>query len=252
MLAPFTEKQRTKQKMKRKGVKETLKLFEKRKKVNEFKVDKKEFEMFFYDDAVTIKKEKNKLHVEVNYFSRFNFISSDFINEYEIEYNQLKFGNIDLYVIEREEMKKMCLPFGGITAQNKIFTTNNEDIIQHELQHAFENVLGVGFLFKLWESEYTAFLAGIIFSDSKKSLKEIHEDVIQKNWNKDMEEFYEKDTHYKARLQVVSDLYDMKVDRRSSEEEIKHAALILLNNIYKKRTGMSYEEIMEEVKKWKK
>jgi hypothetical protein len=245
MLAPFTEKQRTKQKMKKEGVKETLKLFEKRKKVNEFKGDKKDFEMFFNDDAVTIKNKENKLHIYVNYFRR---ISSDFINKYEIEYNQLKFGNIDIYVIEREEMKKMCLPFGGITSQNKIFTTNNEDTIQHELQHAFENILGVGYLFNSWEREYTAFLGGMIFSDSKKSLKEMYEDIIQKNWNEEMEEHYDKDMHYKARLQIICDLYDMKVDLRSSEEEIKQAALILLNSIYKRRIGMTYLDVLKECK----
>jgi hypothetical protein len=241
MLAPFTEKQRTKQKMKREGVKETLKLFEKRKKVNEFKVDKKDFEMFFYDDTVTIKKKENKLLIEVDHFYK---LPSHFINKYEIEYNQIKFGNIDLYVIEAEERKKINLPFGGITTQNKIFTTNNEDTMQHELQHAFENVLKIGHLFRYWEREYTAFLGGMIFSESKKSLKEMHEEI---NWIKGKEE-YNDDEHCKAMLQIISDLYDMKVDRRSSEEEIKQAALILLNSIYKKRTGMSYEEMMEEVK----
>jgi len=39
------------------------------------------------------------------------------------------------------------------------------------------------------------------------------------------------------------------VDKKSSEEQIKQVALILLDRIYKKKTGMSYEEIMNEVKK---
>ena len=53
----------------------------------------------------------------------------------------------------------------------------------------------------------------------------------------------------KARLQIISDLYDLGIDKRSSNEEIKQGALILLNNIYRKRTGMTYEEIIKEVKK---
>jgi len=243
MFAQLNERHITKFKVRKN--KEALKVFDKRKKVNEFKGDKKDFEMFFNDDAVLIKKKEDKLFIEVNYFRR---ISRDFMNRYEIEYNQIKFGNIDLYVIEAEEMKKMCLPFGGIASQNKIFTSNDENTIQHELQHAFENVLGISHLFKLWEREYSAFLGGMIFSDSKEGLDSIYKEVLRNNWNDETEKYYESEVHYKARLKIVSDLLELWVDRKSSEEQIKHGALILLDRIYKNKTGMSYSEIIELIK----
>jgi hypothetical protein len=244
MFAQLNERHITKSKVRKR--KETLKLFDKREQINEFNGAKTNFEMDLYEGLVKIKNKEDKLYAEVNYL---RLISNDFLLKYEMEYKRIDFGKINLIVINEEDLKKLALPFGGITSFNFIFTSDNKNTIQHELQHGFDNVLGVSYLFKPWEKEYNAFLAGIIFSNSKEALVKMYDEINMVKWNEELWNFYEKDIHYKARLQIVSDLLDLWVDKKSSEEQIKQVALILLDRIYKKKTGMSYEEIMNEVKK---
>lgn len=244
MFAQLNERYITKSKTRKR--KETLKLFNKREKINEFNGAKTNFEMDLYNGLVTIKNKEDKLHVEVNYLRLFG---DEFVFKYDMEYQKINFGNLNLYVISNDDLYKLALPFGGITSFNVIFTSDREKTIQHELQHGFDNVLGISYLFKPWEREYNAFLAGIIFSNSKEALGSIYDEINMVKWNEELWNFYEKDIHYKAKLQIVSDLLDLWVDKKSSEEQIKHAALILLDRIYKKKTGMSYEEIIKEVKK---
>ena len=244
MFAQLNERHITKSKVRK--YRETLKLFDKREQINEFKVIKNDLEeVHFCNETLEIKTKGDKLYIEERSFAK---ISSDFIMNYELDYIKIKFCEIELYIVE-EENKKLKLPFVGIARQNKIFTENDEGTIQHELQHCFENLLGISYLFNSWEREYTAYLTEMIFSNSKEGLDSIYNEVLRNNWNDETEKYYDNEVHYKARLQIVSDLLDLWVDKKSSEEQIKQVALILLDRIYKKKTGMSYEEIMNEVKK---
>ena len=243
MFARLNERHITKFKVRKN--KETLKSFVKRDRINEFNGAKTDFEMDLYNGLVTIKNKEDKLHVEVNYLRLFG---DEFVFKYDMEYQKINFGNLNLYVISNDDLYKLSLPFGGITSFNVIFTSDRENTIQHELQHGFDNVLGVSYLFKPWEREYNAFLAGIIFSDGKESLVKMYNDINIEKWNESIESLYEKDIHYKARLQIISDLFDLWVDRKSSEEQIKHAASILLDRSYKNKTGMTYTEIIQQIK----
>lgn len=224
--------------------KKKVKVFNDRTNFDKFKAGEEKY--FYLYDAEDIKLNGyEKLKVEIQ--PLYPFVLKE-PKKYEIDYNKYDFGEIQVCAIAREDSKKMGYQFEGFAFNKKIFCVDEDYVIQHEIQHAFDNLLRIGHKFEIWEREYTAFLAGIVFSeDTNLNLKRLYENMEFGTKTKKWKDFY-KDEHMRACLEIVCDLYDMKIDERSEREVIREGALLLLNNMYKKKVGLSYEKIIEGVK----
>jgi hypothetical protein len=151
-----------------------------------------------------------------------------------------------------------------------------ESTTQHELQHNFDNTvmsrkkLTEEHFGNKVEKEYRAYLASLAFSpekDVRKVLKEIMRDYKKLKKDKKALEFYERNKDLESSIYTMLRLIDVEAEIGTKHEiaktliggelkkagartaaQIKEAAKRLLNEAYKKETGLTYDEIIEPFK----
>ena len=144
-----------------------------------------------------------------------------------------------------------------------IASPGSKDIVQHELQHLFDNLNLIDG--DSIEKEYRAALASIVFSENLSM-------AYQRIYYSYFVEALKKETliseppgkpHYEARRKIVCEIertlfqevglktFKARINReeRHLPEEVRTTALKLLNEAYKKKAGLTYDEILEPFKK---
>lgn len=226
----------------------------------------------FVDRKIKFEKEKVKLSKEdkiiVSYESKeffilpkeYNFQNKD--SWYIPKLNYLKLynsGYINAILVDPKEFEKVIIKNGiscsGLSCNYTLIISNSEQIIQHELQHVFDNLFNLNL--KSWEKEYHAILAELIFTcDSAKIMSSLENQIYtildRMNWELDDHKTHEwvksKEEYTGAQWEIIYKLGKMAIDERNSVQEIKKASLEILNESYKEKMGMSYSEIIEQIK----
>lgn len=174
-------------------------------------------------------------------------------------------GLINVYLVEPEQFKeyesKTINDFifqlkvsGGVSTNTNIFVTLSHNyIIQHELQHVFDNLICLKT--PIWEHEYRAFLASLIYCENpnnillllsnyvRPTLKEVGFDFFKNHLNRIIEEDKEiniVEPHEVAILKLIIDLDNIQ----KSEEQIRNTSKKLLDDNYKKNFGATYSDIL--------
>jgi hypothetical protein len=134
-----------------------------------------------------------------------------------------------------------------LNLKHKVIMTSEIDYaLQHELQHVFDNLIGIDG--DLREREYRAYLAGLIYStDSLSHLMNIPS-FIEKTINEQGEEMFKGKykNNYLALITIMNEFKDFyETDVEVTNEEIKNKSSFLLDKNYVKNTGMTYKKLLD-------
>lgn len=181
-------------------------------------------------------------------------------------------GSLKVFLVNSNEFKtydsnqvneflKRLKESGGFTNKTSVLVTDKKDyIIQHELQHVFDNIIHIKSSF--WEYEYRAYLASLIYSEKPNdvllklvkyvnpALSEVGFEFFKQNLNKIMEKekrIVEIEPHELSILKILVDL-DNGI-QEFDEKEIRMKSKNLMNENYVKNVGGNYDEILEELEK---
>lgn len=216
---------------------------------------------------------------KINFISRKNVLKYSLFNlkkeeiTFDVPYRGIfNHGSLKVFLVNQNEFKKYdsnqvneflekLKKSGGFTHKTSVLVTEKKDyIIQHELQHVFDNIIHIKS--SLWEHEYRAFLASLIYSENPNNvllklvnyvnpaLNEVGYNFFKANLNKIIKtekEIEQTQPHELSILKIIVDLdYEIK---EFTEEEIRKKSKKLMNENYVKNVGGSYDEILEELEK---
>jgi hypothetical protein len=181
-------------------------------------------------------------------------------------------GSLKVFLVNSNEFKKTesetvneflekLKESGGFTNKTTALVTEKKDyIIQHELQHVFDNIIRIKST--LWEYEYRAYLASLIYSENPNNvllklvkyvnpaISEVGYEFFKHNLNKIIEnekKIVEIEPHELSILKIIVDL-DNEI-QEFDEKEIRMKSKKLMNENYIKNVGGNYDEILEELEK---
>lgn len=176
--------------------------------------------------------------------------------KYNRIYNQ---GIISAFQMEPHEIKSIR-EGKGLNYNTSIFVPNSEYEVQHELQHVFDHIF-LNFrenkIYEPWELEYHCYLAQIIFSkNSAKALGHIENEVYRNldALNADLENRRCLEgiklglPHLAAKWQIVFKMNELLINETSEISEVREACMDLFNECYNKKIGLTYEQIIEQIK----
>jgi len=226
---------------KEKKIKESLKVFVKRKIKFE-----KETPGHNYINSSGIYVLKNSNEVMINsLFYKYNAI-----------YNR---GIISAFQMEPHEIKRIR-EGKGLNYNTSIFVPDSEYEIQHELQHVFDHLF-LNFrenkIYETWELEYHSYLAQIIFSkNSEKALGHIENEVYRNldalkcdlEDRKNLENMKLGLPHLGAKWEIVFKMNELLINETSEKTEVMNACMDLFNECYYKKIGLTYEQIIQQIK----
>ena len=163
-----------------------------------------------------------------------------------------KFGTLEGFIISEPELlhKTGCR---GVAMTNTekgvmLLDSDDEDIVHHELQHLFDDLISVGG--DSVSDEYRAYLSALVFSKNpqnicRRMIPEPEEVIAMAVLNV-------SSAHLKAQLRIKRQLIKAKVVAVLSHEvsdRVRDAAIRLFDKAYKKECGLTYDEILEPFKK---
>jgi hypothetical protein len=219
--------------------KENLKVFVNR----EFNFNKEK------NDSNEIIAEKIKLLEGTN---RFNIDGKEF--EYQKMYKE---GIITGLIVKGRDLCDMNKYAKAFARGNTMIVTGDRDSILHESEHVLQNILGLIEKRERWELEHDAYLISVMFSEnSKASFKNVSK-KIRSELNKKYFDFNDMKSLYNIQIGLPnmagkwSFVYKMDkllVNVKHTNESIREACKILLNESYREKIGMSYDQLIERVK----
>lgn len=182
---------------------------------------------------------ENGEEIYVNLFQKANF-KKGLMNVILLDENELKF----LYSKspKASEYIERLKNGGSVTRGFEIILTTDYDlVIQHELQHVFDNL--IEFKTKEWEHEYRAYLGGLLFSKEpvQNNLNEIY------RYNMKLRSTFgckDDEPHYIAIEKLIKEL---EFSDRLKDSELRMISKILLDANYKEHTGKTYNEMLNEL-----
>lgn len=227
--------------LKNKEMKESLKVFVKRK-------IKFENETLGHDyiNSSGIYVLKNSNEVMIN----------GLLYKYNAIYNK---GIISAFQMEPHEIKKIR-ESKGLSYNTSIFVPDSEYEIQHELQHVFDHLFlnfRVNKIYEPWELEYHSYLAQIIFSkDSVKALGHVENEVYRNldalkcdlEDGRNLENMKLGLPHLGAKWEIVFKMNELLIDETSNNNIVKGACMDLFNEGYNRKIGLTYEQIIQQIK----
>lgn len=164
------------------------------------------------------------------------------INAYKVSNPEM----LDLLPSEPEEKGEYVL--GGFTDwMDIVLGSNDGSLVQHELQHLFDNIIRVAG--KQTDREYRATLAELAFDENvgeryrSMEYQSVGDQVFRAL---EMRAFKSWPAHREAQLLILRQIRPMCNDDPAA---IKARALLLLNRAYREACGLSYDEIIEPFKR---
>jgi len=205
--------------------------------INVFKDRKIKFEERKKKITCYLTKEQG-VEIYVNLVQKANFKSGlmniILLDENELKYVYSKYEKANEYL---ERLKNG----GSVTRGFEIILTTDYDlVIQHELQHVFDNL--IEFKTSDWEHEYRAYLGGLHFS--KEPVQNNLNEIYLYNMNLKRSGCDENEPHYVASEKLIKEL---EFSDRLKDSDLRMISKILLDANYKEHMGKTYNEILEEL-----
>ena len=142
--------------------------------------------------------------------------------------------------------------------ENVMITTNNERDIIHESEHVLQNIFGLIDSNERWKLEYDAYLVSILFSEnSKGTYREINREVkneiekIHCNYN-DTKSRYNIQIglpNIAGKWELAVNMEKLLINIKHTNENVKEACTLLLNESYKAKVGLTYEQIIQQIRR---
>lgn len=176
------------------------------------------------------------------------------IFDYESIY---KNGIVTGLIVKGISMHNMNNHARAFARENVMITTNNKRDIMHESEHVLQNIFSLIDITERWKLEYDAYLVSILFSEnSKGTYKEINREVkseienIHCNYNDNKSRYNIQIglPHIAGKWELAVNMEKLLVNIKHTNENVKEACKLLLNESYKKKTGMTYTEIIQQIK----
>ncbi len=233
--------------LKMRAVKKAVEVYKDRK--IEFLMKKNSLKTSLYDSEI-----KDIVSFDMPYRGFFN---KGIINAFLVNANEFKKYNSNTVNAFLKKLKES----GGVSHRTTIFVTEeNSYVIQHELQHVFDNIIDLKT--PIWEHEYRAFLASLVYDKNpervlvkladyvEKPLKEVGYDFFKSNLeyiimnDRDVEKV---EPHELAILKIIVDL-DKNIEGEFNEQNLIETSKKLMNKNYMENYfGANYDEILEEL-----
>lgn len=231
---------------KMKDIKKAIEIYKDRK--IEFVMKKDSLKTYLFDDEI-----KDIVSFDMPYRG---YINSGIINTFLVNTHEFKGHKSNVVNTFLNQLKES----GGVTHITSIFVTENHShIIQHELQHVFDNIINLKT--PVWEHEYRAFLASLIYGDNPNNILLKLVNYVNEPLNEVGFEFFkynleyiikndrkveEIEPHELAILKIIVDL-DKNIKEKYTNEKIKKTCKELMNKNYIKNVGAKYDEILVEL-----
>lgn len=175
----------------------------------------------------------------------------------EFEYQKMfREGNVTGLIVKGRALFDMNKHARAFARENTMIVKGDKDSIVHESEHILQNLLGLVGKFDRWELEHDAYLVEVMLSEnSKASLKKLSKEIrgevsgIHCDFN-DMKSLYNIQIglpNIAGKWSFVYTMSNMLLNIKRTDESVKHACKILLNEKYKNRIGITYDELIKKI-----